>query len=316
MKNKILALILILLLTSIYLTTVISVQAVGADDWITDFQIEDAETEQLLMKYNSITNETTTYSPILPGADLKVTFTVNVFTAGSGNLKLTTSLLKSRSDTFWELVSQDYSLGPDYNPTSASAQFNWVEGTFTMILYGKVPASTSDVAKTISVVSIYGPSGGNALDQIKVSAVSAKMDAWQTLYNQKEAKLNSLISSGIHPGYIQLYTNVLNQSESIAGLGYVDSAIALLQGLDVPNEPVSSTMEALFLPIVVVLAVVAVLFVVMFMRARGKVGYYQLVVEDQIKDLEGLTLRASKIDRTLSSNLDSVKDRLKRLVGM
>jgi hypothetical protein len=46
------------------------------------------------------------------------------------------------------------------------------------------------------------------------------------------------------------------------------------------------------------------------------VSYLQLVVEDQIKDLEGLTLRASKIDRAMASSLESVKDRLKRLVGM
>jgi hypothetical protein len=78
----------------------------------------------------------------------------------------------------------------------------------------------------------------------------------------------------------------------------------------------SSTMQSLFIPIIGVLAVVAVVFVIMFLRVRGKVSYFQLVVEDQIKDLEGLTLRASKIDRTMSSNLESVKDRLKRLVGM
>jgi hypothetical protein len=72
----------------------------------------------------------------------------------------------------------------------------------------------------------------------------------------------------------------------------------------------------LFIPIVAVTAVIAVVFLVMFMRIRGKISYFQLVVEDQIKDLEGLTLRASKIDRAMSSNLESVKDRLKRLVGM
>jgi len=58
------------------------------------------------------------------------------------------------------------------------------------------------------------------------------------------------------------------------------------------------------------------LFAFLFMRNRGKVSYFKLVVEDQIKDLEGLTLRASKIDRTISSNLSSIEDRLKRLVGM
>jgi hypothetical protein len=64
------------------------------------------------------------------------------------------------------------------------------------------------------------------------------------------------------------------------------------------------------------MAAIAVIGFVLFLRTRGKLSYFNMVVEDQIKDLEGLTLRASKIDRAMSANLDSVKDRLKRLVGM
>jgi hypothetical protein len=70
------------------------------------------------------------------------------------------------------------------------------------------------------------------------------------------------------------------------------------------------------LPAIGIAAAAAVVFAFMFMRARGKSSYVQLVIEDQIKDLEGLSLRASKIDRTFSSSLESVKDRLKNLVGM
>ena len=98
--------------------------------------------------------------------------------------------------------------------------------------------------------------------------------------------------------------------------GQVTNAIALLNQLNISDEPASSATQALFLPVAGVLAAVAVIFAILFMRIRGKVSYFQLVVEDQIKDLEGLTLRASKIDRAMASNLDSVKDRLKRLVGM
>ena len=43
----------------------------------------------------------------------------------------------------------------------------------------------------------------------------------------------------------------------------------------------------------------AVIAVFLFMKARGRSSYYSLVVEDQIKDLEGLTMRA-RVDRFLS----------------
>lgn len=319
LKNKILSLSLLLLLVTMMVISISPpVKAVGEGQWITGYKIEDATSGQLLVQFNSTTGVNMTSSPMIPGAEVKVTFTVNVFTPGSGNLKLTSGLQKSNTHAngYWELISQDYTLGSAYNPNSASTEFNWVVGTFTIALYGKVPNSATDTAKLIHVVTLTSASGGEAIDQINVLATTANLAAFNVLYDQQEVKLKSLISNGVAQGYIDIYTNVLNASKTIANAGDVADAMALLNGLNVSNEPVSSTMEALFLPIVGVLAAVAVIFVVMFLRVRGKVSYFQLVVEDQIKDLEGLTLRVSKIDRAISSNLESVKDRLKRLVGM
>jgi hypothetical protein len=162
---------------------------------------------------------------------------------------------------------------------------------------------------------LYGPDG-SVLSQITAYSTSAGMASFLTLYNQKNANLNSLISSGVNSGYIQLYTSVLNESQVVAYAGDVTDATAMLNDLNSANAPPSSTAQALFIPLIAVVAVVAVLFAFLWFRVRGKVSYFQLVVEDQIKDLEGMTLRISKIDRAMSANLESVKDRLKRLVGM
>ena len=64
----------------------------------------------------------------------------------------------------------------------------------------------------------------------------------------------------------------------------------------------------------VVLAIAVVATTFLFIRARGRSGYILSVIEDQIKDLEGLTLRASKIDKNISSRLESMKERLKKLI--
>ena len=304
------------MLASIYLvSTPVSVKAVGEGQWITSYTIIDNNSKQVLAQYDSSTGLNQTFSPIVPGSDIKVTFTVNVFTAGSGNLKLQTSMQKLLSDRYWELETQNYTLGNDFNPNANPAQFGWTMGTFSMSVYGKIPTSTSQTGAPVNLVSLYGPTGGVAIDQISMTATTALMTQFQTLYDQKEAHLESLVSSGVAQGYIDIYTNVLNASKSIANTGEVSSAIALLNGLTTANEPMSSTAQMLYIPIMIVLAVLAALFVVLFLRIRGKVSYLQLVVEDQIKDLEGLTLRASKIDRAMSSNLESIKDRLKRLVG-
>lgn len=314
MKRKIVALSLILLIATLCVTSLFSVQAVGPGDWITGYKIEENKTKQLLVEVDSAKGVNRTYAPILPGAELKITFNVNVLVSGSGNLKLTTSM-SSLTQQRWDLVTDEYQLGSAFNPNSASTEFNWVKGEFTMIAYGIAPTPAANKPAEISAVRISGASG-DLLDQISIQVVSAQMDQFQSLLTQKQEKLQTWKASGVAAGWIEMYQNVLTQAEAVAAGGQVANAIALLNGLDVSNPPVSSTMEMLFLPITVVLAAIAVIFVVLFLRVRGKISYFQLVVEDQIKDLEGLTLRASKIDRTMSSNLESVKDRLKRLVGM
>ena len=317
MKNKILTLSLLILLTTVMIISVSPpVKAVGLGQWITTYQIEDS-TGQLLVQYDPTTNTTNILGAVLPGTEIKVTFTVNVIAPGADLLKLSTNLQKSttHANSYWELQTQTYDMGSTYNPASPSTTFKWTVGTFDMVLYGKVPNSASNVALTVNVVMISSGSGGAPLDQITVQATSAGLANFNVLYSQQQEKLNTLISQGVSQSYIDIYTNVLNSSRTIANAGDPNDAIALLNGLNVAHEPASSTAESLFLPVAGVLAAVAVVFVVLFLRVRGKVSYFQLVVEDQIKDLEGLTLRASKIDRTMSSSLESVKDRLKRLVG-
>jgi len=204
----------------------------------------------------------------------------------------------------------------DYNPNSQKVEFNQVRGTLVMSLYGKIPIT---IASTIPVdyifVTLYGPSG-ETLDTIEESVVTAAQDEFQSLLEIKQEKLQSLKDSGVAAGYVELYENVLDQAEDIADQGYVTSAINLLNSLSVSSEPVSGIMEALFLPIAGVLGVLAAIFAFLFFKGRGQISYLLLVVEDQIKDLEGLTLRISKIDRSIGTRLEGVRDRLKSLVGM
>jgi len=319
LNKKILALTLVLLLTTIYITSLsISPAKAQSTGWITSYDIYDANSNQHLAEFSAATGNQT-LAPIVPGAEIRVVFTVNVFTAGSGDLKLATSLQSPPQGQYWQLSSgTSYTLGSDFNPDANPASFNWVQGTFTMTLMGTVPTPSGSATQApLDLITLYGPTSGIPLEQITVAATSAALTQFTTIYDQKMAHLNSLQSSGAAQGYIDLYTIVLNQSESLATQGDVAGAINLLNSLNVSNEPVSqASMVDILLPLAGVFAALAIVFVIMFFRVRGKVSYFQLVVEDQIKDLEGLTLRASKIDRAMSANLDSIKDRLKRLVGM
>ena len=272
MKNKILALSLLLLLATVMMVSVSPpVKAVGVGQWITNYEITDS-TGQILVQYDPTTNTTNILAPVLPGADIKVTFTVNVIVPGSDLLKLTTNLQKSTANPsgFWVLQTATYDMGSTYNPASASTNFKWTVGTFDMVLFGKVPNSASNVAQTVTVVSLSSSAGGAALDQITVQATSASLANFNVLYAQQETKLKGLISSGVSQGYIDIFTNVLNASRSIANAGDVTDATALLNSLNASNAPVTSATESLFLPLIGVLAAVAVIFVVLFLTNTRK----------------------------------------------
>lgn len=316
MKTKVLAISLLVLLTVASFGFIAITQgAPGEGDWITNYQVEDPATGELKVEVNFDTGENQTISSIFPGSELAITFTVDVpVTSPNTILKLKTSMLHSQiEDVYWKLVSQDYELVA-YNPASQEVSFYQAQGELTMTLYGRVPQTVAGGVKYL-VVTLYGPAG-ETLDNIKVRVVTAELAQYDTILTQKEDKLQSLKDSGVAPGYIELYENVLNESRVQADLGNVESALAMLNALDVSQEPASSAVEGLFLPVVGVLIALVAVLGFMFIRGRGKLQYMMLVLEDQIRDLEGLTLRASRVDRTISTSLESVKDRLKSIVGM
>jgi len=293
-----------------------SARGVGEGDWITSYIVEDSQTGQKLIEADfAISDEPTILAPVISGEPLKVTFTVNVFTSGSGNLKLATFMQKPSAGPYWELVPGDYDLGAGYTPNSASMEFSWEKGTFEMICYGQATKVTRAINVTLVRLSSAGATT-DILDDIQVTVLTAGADEFQNLYNQKEDKLQDLIDSGVAAGYIKIYSNMLNQSKALVGKGYVNEAIALLNALPSSGEPAGSALETIMIPAIGIAAVAAVVFAFMFLRARGKNSYVLMVIEDQIRDLEGLTLRASRVDRTIASSLESIKDRLKSAVGM
>jgi len=327
MKNKILTLSIIILLT---LTTFLVISttpvkaATGDGQWITKYTIADTTTGNLIISKDLSTGSTSGNGQISNGEALTVTVTINVATSNpSSSLTLSTSMAHSGTlDHYWAHDASDgYSLG-SYNPNAASFSFSQAAGTLTISCYGVASGTVATTFGTvtlhkavpISLVALKDPSS-TLLDEVNRNITDSSINDYNTKLAEKQSQLSSLSSSGVDPGYVQLYQQVLTQSQAVANQGLTDNALTMLDSLDTA-APASGTLQILFIPLIAIFAVLAGLFGFMFMRSRSKVGYFRMVVEDQIKDLEGLTIRASKIDRTMASNLDSVKDRLKHLVGM
>ena len=215
----------------------------------------------------------------------------------------------------------------NYNPNQPTITFSQIQGNLVVSCFGSIPSGITETTvgsgtvlhqqQDFALIQLTGPSG-EILDQIKPAVVDAKIDEYHTLLAKAENTLQVLLNTEIAPAYISLYENIMNQSKTVNQQGFTDSAISLLKSLSVTEAPPSTgttIADTFFLPAVGALAALVVIAMLLFMRARGKAGYVSRVVEDQIRDLEGLTLRASKVDKTLSSGLQAVEDKLKQTVG-
>ena len=319
---KLVALCLFLCLVA---TSMTPVKGIGTGEWIADYRVEDLETGQLILESAFETGEIIQYGPLFAGSELLVTITVDVaLTATYANLRLATNLAPSTiEDRYWQLQTQDYQF-VDYNPAEQYVEFKQVRGTFTILCYGRIPLGITQEKigtfvlhkpEEFVLIKLTSPSG-ELLDRIKSDVLDAELDEYQNLLEKRQDKLQTLKETGVAPGYIEIYEGVLEQAESQAELGFVDEAVTILDLLAVSQEPVSSSTEIFFLPVMVGLAVAVVAVGLLYIRARGKRNYVLSVIEDQIRDLEGVTLRASKLDKTISSRLESIKERLKKLIWM
>ena len=327
MNKKILAVFAIFIFLILTVLSAAPTKAVGQGEWIVNYTVKDLRTGQILIQ-RDFQAGINTVSPILVGAELDITLTIAVpLTVPGSSLKVSTSMEHSfLQDRYWEISSTEYRV-QNYNPNQPTITFSQIQGNLVVSCFGSIPSGITETTvgsgtvlhqqQDFALIQLTGPSG-EILDQIKPAVVDAKIDEYHTLLAKAENTLQVLLNTEIAPAYISLYENIMNQSKTVNQQGFTDSAISLLKSLSVTEAPPSTgttIADTFFLPAVGVLAALVVIAMLLFMRARGKAGYVSRVVEDQIRDLECLTLRASKVDKTLSSGLQAVEDKLKQTVG-
>jgi hypothetical protein len=325
MRNKliVLSLTVLLLISSLsYIAAFTPASAaVGQGSWITKYTISDYNTGQVIIDRDFQANTISGTGSIIDGATIKVAVTIKISVNNpSTSLTLSTELTKSSLDHLWEQTNS-YPLGSSYNPSSQSFSFPETAGTLTLNCIGKasgkVAQTYGDVtlhkAVPITVIALKDPNGA-ILDAVQPKITDAKIDQYNNLLGQAQSTYKSLQSQGVDASFLAMYNSVIKQSQEAANAGLADTAIAMLKSLNI-SAPPTQLMQVLFLPLVAVFAVIAVLFAFLFFRNRGKASYIKMMVEDQIKDLEGLSMRAQRIDRNLAANLANIKQRLEDSVG-
>lgn len=298
--------------------------------WFVSYRVEDLSTKQLVLERNYETGELLQNAPMLAGAEYNITITLDIgVNAPHADLSLSLAMLHADAiDRFWEIHTTNLTLTGDYNPNKPSITFSQVKGLYIISTFGRIP---SDLTITnldnlfalhkpvnYTIIELIGPDGG-VLDEITANIIDSEIDGYRFILERRQADLLEYKETQVDPAYIELYENLLGLAEEQAELGFVQTAGDILEVLQVeisPPKTVPSIEERYFIPAVGGLGGFAAVLIFLFLRARNKLSFISMVIEDQIREMEGLTMRASRIDKNLASRLQEINDRLKETGGI
>jgi hypothetical protein len=266
-------------------------------------------------------------SPLLAGHNYNVTLTLSVpFTQQLANfyVSLDPSMTLTGSQYWYVLTSgyAGYSPG-SFTPGSPIVNFTQVQGTVILSAIFTIPATfTTHVLNNSEGVPIEVRFANPAFDLITAFVTGGSRvgnfsltisdDAIQTYLNTYSQK-STLISSGkIDPAYTTVINALLSQAQNIFTSGLPVRATALLNTLTTDNFPAppSTTVSTLLVVSTVVLALVAVLLALMWVRTRSKHGFAGSIVSDAQKELASLEVTAGKYDKALAERLRKLKEQL------
>lgn len=260
-------------------------------------------------------------APLIAGHSYNLTLNVDVpFTQSSSHFQVTLDQGMTISGSqFWYVLTPDYG---GYSPGtfvagSQSVDFAQVQGRLTLAALFTVP---SDFTLTNSGITLHfakpafpiigvGVTGGSQVGSITEDISDQVIQNYQTMYASK----SSSISSGtIDPAYSQAVNQILAEAKSLFTAGLVEQATDVLGLITTSNfpPPPSAPLSTPLLAGTAVLGVLMVIFLLMFLRARGRASFVGAIKAEVQKDLAALEVTAAQYDKALADRLKRLRDKL------
>jgi len=148
------------------------------------------------------------------------------------------------------------------------------------------------------------------LDQRILNVTDQTMIQYQNVLSSKQ---NLLSSSQTIPQYVTLGQGIIEQAEELARVGYVEDATKILSVIPSSGLPSPPGVESTFLYIAIGIGVVAALLAVMFLRANSNKSLIARQADDKAKKLDVLLVKANRIDKSLATEIETVKKELEEL---
>jgi hypothetical protein len=312
------------ILAALIILPLTAIQANDGISWIEEYRLEDYQTGQLVLSWNSGDQQVLINAPVLAGDEYKLNFMLNVRQTVDNavlELRLSEEVEKQSKEVFWEIQTVALPVKEDFNPAQRSIRFYHIEGVYEINVIGRIDRNLTRIGDSVvlhrpvnlTVIELWGPAQ-TLYDNITLTVIDEKIDDYRFLLDQKEEQIEQYRASNVDPAFIQLSENFIELSKRQAETGLVDAAINLLETMEVDAPPAQtgpSFQEKYFFPVTGALLILSIIGIVLFVRTRSKMGFKTMIVEDQIREMEALQARAQRIDRNLAKRLQEINDRLK-----
>ena len=258
---------------------------------------------------------------LVAGGSYTINFEIEIGATLSDNILLTTSMEKS-GNSFWTLNNNYEGVETStWTPGSPSITFQAVEGTVQFTLDGKIPESITekeigDIGKTIHAselvpLLVMSLDSMEILDERTYTITDQTIISYDALLQSKTEKLDSI---SMDEKYNSLAFEIVSEAEYLTSFGLYDDAIQLLETIpdsDYPEPPRTTT---LLIVSSIFLGITTIAFLLLFIRTRSSTSYLSSSVSEKADKLDLLLIKASRIDRSLADDLETIKKELKELV--
>ena len=258
---------------------------------------------------------------LVAGGSYTINFEIEIGATLSDNILLTTSMEKS-GNSFWTLNNNYEGVETStWTPGSQSITFQAIEGTAQFTLDGKIPEAITekeidDIGKTIHALElvpllVMSLDSMEILDERTYTITDQTIISYDALLQSKTEKLDSI---SMDEKYNSLAFEIVSEAEYLTSFGLYDDAIQLLETIpdsDYPEPPRTTT---LLIVSSIFLGITTVAFLLLFIRTRSSTSYLSSSVSEKADKLDLLLIKASRIDRSLADDLETIKKELKELV--
>ena len=258
---------------------------------------------------------------LVAGGSYTINFEIEIGATLSDNILLTTSMEKS-GNSFWTLNNNYEGIETStWTPGSQSITFQAIEGTAQFTLDGKIPEAITekeidDIGKTIHALElvpllVMSLDSMEILDERTYTITDQTIISYDALLQSKTEKLDSI---SMDEKYNSLAFEIVSEAEYLTSFGLYDDAIQLLETIpdsDYPEPPRTTT---LLIVSSIFLGITTIAFLLLFIRTRSSTSYLSSSVSEKADKLDLLLIKASRIDRSLADDLETIKKELKELV--